>query len=679
VGLSVDPDGGYLFAFMHAGYGTRYGIYHGVFRLDLGALDTDPSDLSWEDLTTDKTETVRVDRDSNVSNAEWITYAGAPMVPEPHPADRTADIFDGIWLDDADGLGTPGLIAAGGGGVWRVFGLNEPFTSPDTSESATTWDFLSNSDTSDPHTWQLCGGPGVAISPDGDIWADYEDAGPYELVRGDDVASHDCIFQANVTGGGYVSVAQDGAVWIATYDQGWNGREPGSEYPESISVYRSTDGGASWCHQGAEVYNHAFHGEDNEILCRYDQEQYDWRDSDQLIGTPPMYNPFNGGNWTRYAPACDAAGKENDELDEGIAFWEGVDTAAPADGNLEGKDDPSWGNPHDIVAISAEMAIAVFGSYSENGVEHGTEEHDGALGYTVDGGQTWTKVPFDGGAEGCDPWQFFRHANKVSPRLTYATYVYTSGGGHEYVTARDDATWLEDEDDDGTADYWGIGVAVSSRSSPEDWDGDTSDKRGGCAVAYVSLDSASPASPTWTWARLPNAWSDTTWQTGDCMLSGPQVWGVAVSPTTEEAYVWGTGAAVESSEIVVRTGGICSIPLPFDGKVPSGLLKPTATANRFSIYAVAPSPDVAELLFVQPAPIEGSCFADSKFGCDPALPFVLERSYFLPTWKKHEVSATNLPSLMGLGAAWSYLDAEDTYMWAINLSGSGGYYTELTW
>jgi hypothetical protein len=32
-----------------------------------------------------------------------------------------------------------------------------------------------------------------------------------------------------------------------------------------------------------------------------------------------------------------------------------------------------------------------------------------------------------------------------------------------------------------------------------------------------------------------------------------------------------------------------------------------------------------------------------------------------------------------LAAAWRYVDAEDTCMGAINITGSGRYYTDLTW
>jgi hypothetical protein len=651
VGLAVG--GGYLFAFMHSGYGTRYGISHGIFRLDLLNLPWDyvANAYEWEDLTTDATEATREQRDGSISGGAWITYDGAFMKPEPHPADRTADIFDGIWLDDADGSETPGLIAAGGGGIWRVLGLDDPgLVSTNTPESATTWEFLSNANTADPHTWQLCGGPGLDISPDGNIWVDYEDAGPFELVRGDDVASHDCIFQANRSGGGYVSVAQDGTVWIADYDQ--RSEDP----PQNISVYRSTDGGASWCFQGAEVYNSSFHADDNEIVCRYDQEKY-------RAASEALADTGDTGADPRTALACDADGNEDLNINEGISFWEGG--IAPDDS----VDDPSWGNPHDIVAVSAEMAIAAFGSYSDDGDgEDGANKHTGTLGYTVDGGKTWSKVPFDGGEDDCDAWQFFRRVNKLSPRLT----------GHHLSPTGDlpdkaDATWFANESG------WGIGLTISAGGNVADWSGDTSDRRGGCAVAYVTLDSSDPGSPTWTWARLPNAGTDTLMHANNCYLSGPQVWGVAMSPTAEKAYVYGQA----KRDATVWTGGICSIPYPFDGSAAEGLLRPTDSKNRFDVYAVAPSPDVADVLFVQPSPNHYDCFPDGD-GCDPPLPFVLERNYWYkalspPPWVQQQVSATNLAAPEALASGWRYVEAEDTYMWAINITGSGGYYTDLTW
>jgi hypothetical protein len=48
-----------------------------------------------------------------------------------------------------------------------------------------------------------------------------------------------------------------------------------------------------------------------------------------------------------------------------------------------------------------------------------------------------------------------------------------------------------------------------------------------------------------------------------------------------------------------------------------------------------------------------------------------------PTQERH--STPNLAAPQALAAAWRYVDAEDTYMWAINITSSGGYYTDLTW
>lgn len=385
------------------------------------------------------------------------------------------------------------------------------------------------------------------------------------------------------------------------------------EIPSEMGVFRTVDWGATWEYQGGGIANANARNTGG--------NNQPWC-KDQNTFSVHQAEPFGG-----------AAG-------DGFAFNNG-DTTASAD---------TWGNPVAIDVLDQDVALIGFQSYSYLG---GASEVAGTLAYTIDGGANWTEVAFDGDWEGdgvgdgdadgyddCDQYD-------VMSKIKGVTLV-----------AKGDLSWATEIDgtDGITAGTEGeLDFFVASRDAATGGGHD-----GRCALARVHVDSTGV---DWTWFDLSNA-------ALTCDVDEENMRGVVASPWSNDVFVWGFYEYTAG----VHEGGVCAIDRD-DDTIASRVVDPAQW--QLAIGDVAPSPEVADLLFVAPlldAEAWIQCQEAGAGDCpDAPMPLIAERVG--GPWVVTSLNAAP-PMTTATAAAWTSLS--DPWL-LYGTEGGGAWRGQLTW
>ncbi|MBM4364967.1 MAG: hypothetical protein FJ102_02050, partial [Deltaproteobacteria bacterium] len=563
-GLAIDPAGAYLVAFTPVSQDKGYFYSHG-FRID-AALVSDPVDVTdvdsvvasdWQAITgTTSAERAQREGMSDLGGA-WLE-ATTPAEPAPYPGyHMPGNGYDGVFYDPVTppAYGTYPLVVATEFELWEVEGMDDPAAGWD-ADTDTSWEFWPEITTTHDQAWQTSVVNDIAADSSGNIWMPASDIGLFMLPDGGAAAQVDCFWDYYNAGGLRVSVGSDDSVWVLLYDQGSN------EIPHEIGVFRTTDEAVTWTYEGAGVQLPAWRSSTNQAWCK---------DQDTGHVAEPMSSPSAFG------------------LTDGAAFNEGS-TSTLAE---------SWGNPAALDVLDASVALVGFGSYSYGS---GASEVTGTVGYTIDGGESWHQVDFDGDWDGdaiagdaddCDEHDFYAKLKGM---------VLVGKGDTSAAWELDSVEGLTD------ASEGGLDFFLASRDSTA---GGASD--GQCALARVQVDSTGA---TWTWYDL----SDTTL---DCAVDEENMRGIVASPWSDDLFIWGSYDYVSTGS----SGGVCAMDID-DVSLTRQVVDPDIA--QFSIGDVAPHPQVSDLIAVAPildADAWVECMSSGAGDCpDEPRPILMERT-----------------------------------------------------
>lgn len=627
-GVSMDPAANVVLAFV-PGSLSIYGA-EGLYRIPYDDLVS--GNLSaWEIFgDTGDTEAQARRENTNYSGA-WLE-AGTVAEPVPEPELWSPGFaVDGIWY--TTGTGANRALLTTWNNLWSVQGLDD--TSPGWDpEDHTYWVFAPDIEPMG-QTWSTMAGSSVAVDQAGTIWMPMGDHGLLYHPEGAYADERDCLFELYGAGGVAVSVGVDDSVWIAL-------RHQGTGVPHSMGVFKTLNHGEEWEYQGAGVVNAASRDPlepDNRVICR------------DRVPADHYALPIGGSS--------------------GAFFTENpyaYSLSDPADPCLA-----SWGNPGDIDALDATVAVVAFQGYQSLEAESCTSllvdptySATGGLAYTPDGGATWVRIPFDGNAvvtprispdpDECPETEFFLGAPTVS------------------ILHPESDTWWDDDNANGKLDAgedFQLTLLVGS-----DWG--TYTARDSCGFAKVTV---TEDSLDWEWYRLDK---NNSAEYGDCRVDASNIVGLAASPWSDEAFVWGAYHATGPHRPLSEYGGICSVALS-DHTVTS-ILSPVAEDNAYELYIseVIPHPYVADLLWAVPrftSATLAACALSVKDGgpeiCPEApLPMLLERegNSASHVWKVTQLEDTP-PGLTGNAGAWG---PDGTHLY-YTTGGSGTWIGVPTW
>jgi hypothetical protein len=496
-GVSLDPDGDFIFAFVPSSQDSGYDEDR-IYRVAYDDMGTG----GWVPINEDADQAVR-EAALDLSGG-WLE-ATTIVKEAPFPAYfAPGHAIDAVWFQAYD---SPAWNSCRGDAwyaaistdlnAWRVAGLDDLDDSDcDTvvdwdPEDDTDWVFWPEPDTTEALTWQTAVVNDIAEDLDGNVWMPASDHGLFMQPVVGGPAELDCLWDFFNGGGSLVSVGEDGSVWVGIYDQSVSSKSA----PHETGIFRTLDGGATWGYQGAGVTNSNAYDNDGTF------DEYPWcKDGD----TTHEAKPFG-----------DVAGTSQGNVFNGLGGEDATNLTS------------SWGNVASLAAVNEVAVVAAFQSYTT------TSAVDGKLAYTIDGGTSWTSVTFDGdwagdgaSADDCDDYDFFEKVKGVS------------------LVHRGVDTYADDTDSDGDADDWKFDFFVASR------DNDTTDASDGhCALARVTIDSAGT---TWTWFPLDRASG-----TIDCEVDEENMRGVATLPWSDEVAVWG----FYDYDAGTHAGGACLIDI----------------------------------------------------------------------------------------------------------------------
>ena len=634
-GLSMDPDGDFLFAFLPVTHGSGYAadrIYR-VSYADIGTGDwvavnddTEADELA-RDAALDLSDGWLAEEDDTGIAATWprVSQRGTQATYAPGHA------IDAVWFDDsvipeADGCGGYNWSAAMTTTVnmWRADGLDGDCDGGGWDpEDDTTWTFWPEPEEFYGLAWQTTSVHDVAFDAQGNTWSAVGDIGLFLLPFDEDNAETDCLWDAFNGGGADVAATPDGAVWFTAYDQDYGG----TSVPHEVGVFRTLDAGVTWAYEGAAIpagKEYAYN-EDGGLVEDYWDRLSCVDQDDTHVATP--------------------FGEVADD-DDGNAF---LDPSAPFETSGEY---PSWGLPMALAALDQDTALVGFQGYSASDPDGDPDTADGftwtgRLAYTVDGGVAWDAAEFDGDwapndpeNDDCDETAFFEHVNAVA---------ILGAGGRTYNWGGDD---------------WRLEVFVST-----DYASNTSEDYHHCALARVVVEPDPDGVPesTWTWYTLDRDDDNTV-----CRVDGRNLGGVATAPWGEDAFVWGGYGYVQSNGD--RFGGVCAVDIDDPG-LRGTVISPHAW--QLSIGAVAPHPWVADLVAVAPL-LDGEtwaqCHHDGDGDC-PDDPRLLLVENGVGGWSTSQVF-TMPPSLAGSALDWTDLGTSAV---VYGTSGSGTWMGTLGW
>lgn len=554
-GLSMDPDGDFLFAFVPPSIGSLYPadrIYR-VARSDIDGSGTEPWQATNGDDAGDPAE-----RASGIVDLTggWLE-AQTVAKPRPYPENfAPGRVIDAVWYDSAASACTGETnwqaALATGLNMWSVAGLDY-LDGCDTAgttwnpELDTEWTFWPEN--TGASTWQFTSAKDIAIDTDGNIFVPVGDLGMFQLPVGETQGEVDCLWDTLNAGGASVATTPDGATWVSFFDEGGG-------IPDLMGVFRTKGtalggvAGTDWEYQMGpltttnEMWFDAIASGDGKdrLLCK------------DLDVSHPAF-PFGNKDWD----------------DEGNAFSDVF--LDPEDGYSKVVE--TWGMPLALDAYSVDIAVVGFTSYT---YDDGTKNVDvtGRIAYTLDGGISWDPVEFEPyyrplgertgiycsarfGCE-CSEWDFYNALSSVALlKQTDRTYYNSSTDWNLSFFA--------------SSSYLGSSAAVS----PEH-----------CALAKIDVGSGGTV---WTWYDLEPTAADPQL---DCNVNGDVLAGVATANWGDQAFIWGNYRRSGSQ----HDGGVCSVSIDDDDVVEP--ITP-ATSYRHGIGAVAPHPSVSGTLAVAPS------------------------------------------------------------------------------
>lgn len=622
-GVSMDPDGDFLFAFLPRSHGIQFDSDR-IYRISRANIGT----ANWEPLNEDPAD--EVNREAAIEfNEGWLDPEGweaadSPAKPRPYPAQYAPGMgFDATWYltpwsnyDACQGYEYSAAIPTNVN-IWGVEGLDHQ--SYCGTEGAwdpaldTSWDFWPEGST--PTPWQTTSVLDVAVDDEGNIWSVSPDMAIMQSLAvwsGYD-GLVDCLWQGFPAGGAQVE-AVEGAVWATLYDQDLSG----TGIPQSIAVVRtlsnSTDEyGDNWEYEGAANVEEGHYTSDGAFE--------DWAACvDSPIDIDHVAKPFAGD-----ASAADGHAFSNDD-------------------EFPDPEEPSWGQPWALAALTADVAVVGFQGYeydydddADTGTASTNDDSDtaelgetlqtGRIAYTVDSGATWVPVPFDGDysaflassescpTEGCvcDEYQFMAHVQNI---------VLLKQADRSFYNVADD---------------WRLEFFAASPWTSGAW---TSEEAEHCSVAKIAVEAGPDGSDAGT---EPDLIVDWTWYGIDkdvdfsgCSLDPHSLSGVSTSLWGDEAFLFGAYSHFQntsgSSPVQHHYGGVCTVDID-DPLVPrTAVVSPNNW--QFGIGAVAPHPYVTGMVAVAPlASTLGweQCMQDGAGDC-PDRPLILMADKASGSW-----------------------------------------------
>lgn len=590
-GLSVDPDGEYLIAFTPVTADKDY-YYDRMQRIATVDALAGAATSDWVAVNTDNGD--EGSRAANIingsSDTSWL-FNGGNGVADPYPARwAPGKGIDGIWLNVPDS-DLDFMILGTEFSMWGVYGMDDSSPGWD-PEADTNWWFGPGANLDDPRTFQEIVVNDIAADGEGNIWMPASDLGLLVLTNGAASAARDCIWDSVNAAGAEVSIGMDDSVWVAMADQA------SGAFPHQMGVFRTLDYGTNWEYQGA--------GQSG-IRKSAQLDTYACKDANRPV------EPFGGTS----------TGSTH-----GSVFNGGSSALSYA----------TWGSPAHIAAINKNAAVAVFKSWGPVS-GHST---DGKLALTLDGGETWFDVPFDGtgidASYTCNSTDFFDTPKGISlVRPGVNTYAVDGADGGTSIDSGE----------------WAIDLMIASKYKSD------SGYTKNCSVARVHL-SGNPTSPTYSWTWFP---LDKDVLTSTCYVDEQNILGVVASPWSDEAWIFGGYSHFPYGVMGTYErsyGGACTLDITNPTTAATTLINPAT--HQYNIADIAPNPYVTDTLIVVPQIDVSAWFECSEYATlntPPAMqcpdvpgPFLLERGS--GTWS--EVNFGELPpSLIGTAGAWTPL------------------------
>ncbi|MFN7143373.1 MAG: hypothetical protein ACK4YP_06320, partial [Myxococcota bacterium] len=394
----------------------------------------------------------------------------------------------------------------------------------------------------------------------------------------------------------------------------------GEGIPHNMGVFRTVDQGASWMYQGAAVLNANSRDVSNAVQCR---------DEDVLHVAQPMDGSAGG-----HAFAYDA-----------LSAYPTVPPTSPLLA--------SYGNPTSIGALDKTVAVAVFQSYTATNSKSKTYVTPGRIAYTLDGGASWRDIPFDGdavagGAPECDAYAFFATPPDMS--------LVRPGA----------ETYWNDRDQDGVVEQgeWAIELLIGSRTSLPNV----------CTLAQVRVDAISSS---WDWITLDRSGTGF----GGCRVDGTNFEGVAASPWSRQAFVWGSYNLLRTGSPYNEYGGACVVNLA-DESV-HAIISPMNSDNAYELDfgEVIPHPQVDGTLLAvtrisrASATVCATSLIDGRPDICPTTAWPLLITGGGTTWNVRQLRDVP-PSVVGNGGAWG--DAADGTIYYVT-GGAGTWRGTISW
>lgn len=580
-GVSMDPDGDYLFAFMPGDFDPHLDApFYRIHRSDIltGAWEQ-PLDSVLDDATD-----MRSLHDNTDFSGGWLE-TNREMTPYPFPElTVAATATDAIWYTSLAGASpVDHAVIMTRNDMWDVMGLDDDSVLFDAYSDA-IWVHWPEPDVSSFRDFESMSGGEMALDHDQNLWLVSQDKSAYMVPAPNFTGAYpniyynefpferDCLFELYGAGGSSVSVGQDGAIWFALHDQA------GGVTPHDMGVFRAVSDPDDengdhwdWSYQGAGVKNSLSRSEEGNLVeCRdypHDEVLHDVYLTDV-------------GDFHRAAPM-------------GTGFEFSHDKNFINEGNPGINPElASWGNPRSIRALDENIAVVAFQSYSNEDYE----DYAGTLAYTLNGGVTWTKVQFDpfGDCAAADPdgYNFYSLIRNIS--LVKSNFRTSIGGA---------STYWKDLDEDGVVDPltddWRLDVLLSSGNATSAGAVGTDE----CNLARVTITPTITSTKTdWEWIPIPHyTGSDTV---TNCRVGGFNMTGMTASPWSNEVFIWGKysrlgQAPTTSSAVYSEWGGACSINLnsPHDAHP---IISPMNSEGLYEldVGTVAPNPYVSGVLLI---------------------------------------------------------------------------------
>ena len=703
-GVSVDPDGAYVFVNVPVTPGAAYheDRMYRARALDLYLTTWGMGSVDWEAVNSGDSATAYDEEDPyehirRVSDSDYGgTWKEAVISgrADPFPARSSpGKSIDATWF--VDGAGTNWAVLFANNEAWLTWGLEQPWTDnegwaesvPDTvsqPEGDVEFTFWPDLDLAGDRSYQSLVTYDVAVDDAGQFWSANADVGVVQMDGTDPTlgAQIDCLWSGWHAAASSISVSEmDGSVWATVMGEGAYNGGAVATYPY-IGVLRTTDEGDNWDFAGAGY----------------------------LDGTTQIMSTVVEDPRVR---AC----RDHDVSDLAFPFasWNGIawsyGTTAFADpASVPATDaaQQSLGQPKQVEAINAASAmvmITAVGDYTSS------YETDGGLLFTVDGGVTWKQVPFDGAWSNASPalsgtcdaqttWRYGRFA-LVHPGTTSYWHGTASAPTSDAeffgppVSEGDPPTTLTHDYVTYTPDpvdpyHFDLVVALEENlNGPADGsygsDPALADTEF-CSLARVSVSPGAAGTVTATWQWIPL--TKNKWDPYACGVYSDNIAGITVPPWSDDLVLWGNYQRAIGGAFQRHLGGVCTMNLSTQAL--TQILNPVAA--QYSIAAVAPHPEIADLFAVIPK-FDGADFSvchtfdtTGAPGLCTSYPWASLLWANGSTWTKRTLASDQVPTSRSYAAAWSHTgipgepgnSAGDSWL-MVGTSGDGSWRGRVTW